>query len=66
MSQATASKTHNGVVFKPLLDESLRFETCVVTRAQETSRLVDQFAKALVIKLSRLAEPEQLRLGETA
>lgn len=66
VSKATASKPHNGVVFKPLADESLRFETCVVTRAQGASRLVDQFAKALVIKLSHLAEPEQMSLGEIA
>lgn len=67
VSQATALKTSiDGVVFKALGDESLRFETCVVTRAEENLRFVNQFAKALVVKLSRLAEPEQLRLGETA
>ena len=66
VSQATASKPHSGVIFKPHADESLRFETCVVTQAQETSRLVDQIAKALVIRLSHLAEPEQMPLGEAA
>jgi DNA-binding transcriptional LysR family regulator len=67
VSQATALKTSiDGVVFKALGDESLRFETCVVTRAEEELRLVNQFAKALVIKLSHLAQPEQMSLGEIA
>lgn len=67
VSQATALKTSvNGVVFKALGDESLRFETCVVTRGEEELRLVNQFAKALVIKLSHSAQPEQMRLGEIA
>ena len=67
VSQATALKTHiDSVAFKPLADKSLYFETSLVTRAEEKSRLVNQFAKAALIKLSRSAQPEQMSLAEIA
>jgi hypothetical protein len=51
VSHATALKTSiDGVVFKAFGDKSLRFETCVVTRAEENLRFVDQFAKTRAMR----------------
>ena len=67
VSEATALSTHiDGVVFRPLSDESLRFDTCLVTRA-ETSRLIDQFGMEFLRKYSRQSlSATQMSLGETA
>jgi DNA-binding transcriptional LysR family regulator len=37
-----------GVVFRPLADESLWFDTCVVLRAEDCSRLVNEFARSFL------------------
>jgi hypothetical protein len=37
-----------GVVIRPLADESLWFETCVVMRAEDCSRLVNEFARSFL------------------
>lgn len=37
-----------GVVIKPLSDPALWFETCLVMRADDTSRLVNEFARAFL------------------
>ena len=67
VSKATALSTHiDGVVFKPLSDESLSFDTCLVTRA-ETSRLINQFGMEFLKKYSRQSlSATQMSLGETA
>jgi hypothetical protein len=67
VSKATALSTHiDGVVFKPLCDESLSFDTCLVTRA-ETSRLINQFGMEFLKKYSRQSLlATQMSLGETA
>ncbi len=67
VSKATALSTHiDGVVFKPLSDESLSFDTCLVTRA-ETSRLINQFGMEFLKKYSRQSlSAIQMSLGETA
>jgi len=68
ISKATALSTHlDGVVFKPLSDESLLFDTCLVTRAEETSRLVNQFGREFLKRYSRQsASAAQMSLGEIA
>jgi hypothetical protein len=37
-----------GVVLKPFTDKSLRFETCVVMRKDDDSRLTNQFARSFL------------------
>jgi DNA-binding transcriptional LysR family regulator len=37
-----------GVVIKPLADSTLRFETCLIMRAEDTSRAVNEFARAFL------------------
>ena len=37
-----------GVAFRPLADESLWLETCVVLRAEDCSRLVNEFARSFL------------------
>ena len=39
------------VVLKPFSDKSLRFETCVVMRKGDDSRLTNQFVRTLLRKL---------------
>ena len=67
VSKVTALSTHiEGVVFRRLSDESLSFDTCLVTRA-ETSRLIDQFGVEFLKKYSRQGlSATQMSLGETA
>jgi hypothetical protein len=67
VSKATALGTHiNGVVLKPLSDESLSFDTCLVTRS-ETSRLINQFGMEFLKRYSRQsASATRMSLRETA
>ena len=49
LTKASALLIHaEGVVFRPLADESLWFETCVVLRAEDCSRLVNEFARSFL------------------
>ena len=43
---------HEGVVIKPLTDKSLSFETCLIMRADEDSRAVNEFGRAFLKKYS--------------
>ena len=68
VSKATALNTHiDGIVFKPLSDESFSFDTCLVTRAEEKSRVVNQFGRDFLKKYSlRHPSASQMALGEIA
>jgi hypothetical protein len=49
LTKASALLIHaEGVVFRPLADESLWFETCVVLRAEDCSRLENEFARSFL------------------
>lgn len=49
LTKASALRLHaEGVVFRPLADESLWFETCVVMRAEDCSRVVNEFARSFL------------------
>ena len=49
LTKASALLIHTeGVVFRPLADESLWLETCVVLRAEDCSRLVNEFARSFL------------------
>jgi len=49
LPKASALHIHaEGVVFRPLADESLWFETCVVMRAEDCSRLVNEFVRSFL------------------
>ena len=68
VSKATALDTQiNGIVFKPLSDESLWFDTCLVMKAEEKSRVVNQFGREFLRKYSpRPQSATQMALGEIA
>lgn len=56
-----------GVVVKPLCDTSLCFETCLIMRANEQSRLVNEFARSFLRKCApKRLPPTQLELPLTA
>jgi DNA-binding transcriptional LysR family regulator len=56
-----------GVVVKPLSDASLRFETCVVMRADDDSRLASEFARSFLLKYAREhLLPKQMELWLSA
>jgi DNA-binding transcriptional LysR family regulator len=46
-----------GVVVKPLSDASLQLETCVVMRADDNSRLVNEYVRAFLRRYSRQRLP---------
>ncbi|MCU1224343.1 MAG: LysR family transcriptional regulator [Edaphobacter sp.] len=46
-----------GVVIKPLSDSALWFETCLVMRADDTSRLANEFARAFLRRFARQVLP---------
>ena len=68
VSKATALNTQiDGIVFKPLSDESLWFDTCLVMKAEEKSRVVNQFGREFLRKYSlRHPSASQMALGEIA
>lgn len=47
----------NGVTIRPLSDKSLFFDTCLTMRADETSRVVNEFGRAFLRKVA----PQRLR-----
>jgi hypothetical protein len=65
LTQPTARGFHaEGVVVKPLSDTSLCFETCVIMRADNDSRLVNEYVRMFLRKyaLQRLP-PERTELS---
>jgi hypothetical protein len=51
LTQPTAAGFHaDGVVVKPLSDASLRFETCVIMRTDNGSRLVNEYVRMFLRK----------------
>ncbi|HZQ20311.1 MAG TPA: LysR substrate-binding domain-containing protein [Terriglobales bacterium] len=52
-----------GVVLKPLSDPRLWFETCLIMRAEESSRVVNDFARAFLRQFSpKVLTPKQMEL----
>jgi DNA-binding transcriptional LysR family regulator len=57
----------DGVVVKPLSDTSLCFHTCVIMRADDDSRLANEFARSFLRRYEpRRTPPKQLELGLSA
>jgi hypothetical protein len=55
------------VVVKPLSDESLQFETSVIMRAGDDSRLVNEFVRAFLRKHAlHRRPPKQMELSLSA
>jgi DNA-binding transcriptional LysR family regulator len=59
----SAAPGAEGVVIRPLADPSLSFETCLIMRADEDSRLANDFGRSFLIKCApRRLPPMQLTL----
>ena len=59
--------TAHGIVIKPLSDTSLCFDTCLVMRTDDDSRLANEFARSFLRRYQpRRAPPKQLELGLSA
>jgi DNA-binding transcriptional LysR family regulator len=57
----------SGVVLKPLCDASLRFDTCVIMRAADESKLVNEFVRSFLRKhVPQRMLPQQLKLSLSA
>jgi hypothetical protein len=48
-----------GVVVKPLSNESLSFKTCVILRKEDDSRLVNEFARSFLRRYAYQRRPPQ-------
>jgi DNA-binding transcriptional LysR family regulator len=60
---ASVGPSVEGVVIRPLSDPSLSFETCLVMRADEDSRLANDFGRSFLMKCApRRLPPTQLSL----
>src|SRR5579863_525157 len=60
---ASAGPSVEGVVIRPLSDASLSFETCLIMRADEDSRLANDFGRSFLRKCApRRPPPMQLTL----
>jgi LysR family transcriptional regulator, benzoate and cis,cis-muconate-responsive activator of ben and cat genes len=68
LTQPTApSFDADGVVVKPLSDASLCFTTCVILRADNTSRLVDEYVRMFLRRYSsQRLPPKQVKLSLSA
>jgi DNA-binding transcriptional LysR family regulator len=64
LTKATAQYVPNGgVVVKPLSDDSLCFQTCLVMRADDSSRMVNEFARSFLrVYIRRPLQPRQMDL----
>lgn len=64
MSRAVAMLKHQpGVVMKPLAEEGLQIKTYLAMRANESSRMVNEFARAFLRKCSPPSDPDsQMKL----
>ena len=57
----------DGVVVKPLSDTSLCFETCVIMRADNDSRLVNEYVRLFLRKyIPQRLPPKQVKLPQSA
>lgn len=65
LAQPTAAGFRsNGVVVKPISDRSLCFETCVIMRKDDDSRLANTFARAFLRRyLPQRLPPKQMELA---
>jgi DNA-binding transcriptional LysR family regulator len=54
---STLGLSENGVVVRPLSDPALSFETCLIMRRDDDSKLVNQFARAFLRKYVRKVGP---------
>jgi DNA-binding transcriptional LysR family regulator len=68
LAQPTAALFQaNGVVVKPISDTSLSFETCVIMRTDDDSRLANEFARSFLRKYHpRHPPPRQMELWLSA
>jgi DNA-binding transcriptional LysR family regulator len=56
-----------GVVVKPLAETSLCFETCLIMRSDDDSRLANEFARALIRRnRPQILRPKQMELSLSA
>ena len=54
------------VIVKPLSDKSLRFDTCLVMRSDEESRMLNDFARSFLRKQAQQMTTTQMELPLTA
>jgi hypothetical protein len=68
LTKAFAVGLHpEGVVVKSLSEPSLRFEACVIMRADDDSRLVNEFARSFLRKYApQRLPPKQMELPLSA
>jgi len=68
ITKPTARTLHaDGVIVKPLIDSSLCFETSVIMRADDESRLVNEFVRTFLRKYApQRFQPKQMELGLSA
>jgi len=68
LTQPTAPSFHpDGVVVKPLSDSSLCFKTCVILRADNTSRLIEEYVRMFLRKYApQRLPPKQVKLSPSA
>ena len=68
LTQPTARGIHtDGVVVKPLSDASLCFKTCVIMRADNASRLVNEYVRMFLRKYApQRLPPKQMELSPSA
>jgi DNA-binding transcriptional LysR family regulator len=68
LTQPMARGIHTaGVVVKPLSDASLCFKTCVILRADNTSRLIEEYVRMFLRKYApQRLPPKQVKLSPSA
>jgi DNA-binding transcriptional LysR family regulator len=68
LTQPWTTGSHaDGVVVKPLSDTSLCFKTCVILRADNTSRLVEEYVRMFLRKYApQRLPPKQVKLSPPA
>jgi DNA-binding transcriptional LysR family regulator len=67
LTQPAVGADTPGVVVKPLSDVSLCFETCLIMKAADDSRLANEFARSFIRRNApRRQEPEQMELWLSA
>jgi DNA-binding transcriptional LysR family regulator len=67
LTKPTRSLHADGVIVRPLSDTSLWFETCVIMRASDSSRLVNEFVRSFLRKHApQRLQPKQMELWMSA
>jgi len=67
LTQPSATGFHDGVFVKPLSDTSLCFKTCVILRADNTSRLIEEYVRMFLRRYSsQRLPPKQVKLSPSA